>query len=130
MAVTTAKTLVLRGATVLQDGTRFSTLGCNGTAAREPAHLVSMRHLSSCCHYPLATADQPAEQAGRPGSPAGGVLSRRRPAIEAGGTIPNGWSLSAISTVLSARNKREFLKPGIVARANHEIDRAWAVHAN
>jgi hypothetical protein len=60
MALITAKTVVLRGKTILVDGSRFETRGGNDAALSYQPALVSVRHL---CRKPARVA--------------GGVMSSR-----------------------------------------------------
>src|SRR5947209_6293335 len=102
----TAKTLVLRGVTVLKGGVTSGLRLVGGMAGHwAPAASSSMRHPSPGCMMaetePTQWRDQvddvdavaAAHRAGRPGSRAG-VPNRRNPAMNAGGTILLRWSFA------------------------------------
>ncbi len=93
MAMTTCRTLVLRGKTILADGTRFETEGGMAVQKRAIAQspaLVSVRHLYGRYQQWPANADPSAIQAGR-SERAAGVLSRRSPASFAGAAVRSRW---------------------------------------
>jgi len=98
MAVSTFKTLVLRGVSVVVRDVVTSGMGLGAVAANAPIPAVpSMRHPSQSCHLAdyenLQRSDnQTAQRAGRPGShPV--VPVRRRLAFTAGQTIGTRWLL-------------------------------------
>jgi len=88
MAVITAKTVVLRGKTILADGSRFETRGGNDAVIGQTPVLVSVRHLNLGCKR------QSYGQHGRPrqsqlslGEPMFAGVLCRKPADAAAGVV-------------------------------------------
>lgn len=136
MAVVTAKTLVVRGVSVVGDGFVVDVRLGQGAAIRQPRMLApSMRHLLPGYHLTQqgqwsravnGPDNAAALRAGRPGCRAA-VLSRSRPASFAGRIRSSAWSFKRPSAskrwLLEQRADKRFeTKPTTLrARARGEV---------
>lgn len=118
MAARTLNTVVLCGANVAPNSMAFGTNRDTSAAMMQsPALPFSARHQSLGCQ-PIAVepdrrpdrlagneVDSAAKRAGRPGSRAG-VLGRRSPARNAGGTVRYRWSPGGCGPITKAHPER------------------------
>jgi hypothetical protein len=113
MAILSLESLVLRGVRVLCDGQNVELrTGTRSVAGGQPSAVVnSMRHPSPGCrqaYQPAGDPDHAVEDGEAEACGAGrsrlsaGVLSRRSPARNAGGTVRSGWSLRTGGAAITA----------------------------
>jgi hypothetical protein len=96
MALITAKSMALRGMTVLADGSRFETRGGNRPATDSMPALVSVRHLHLDCKQ--QSYGQPGLSDLSLGEPRFGGVQCRKPAKVAGGVVGSRRLQDAIAT--------------------------------